>query len=238
MDIIIGREEHASEPRLRLIVEGKEKFLATQTQVPKTVSRRHCVLSVNGDEITVTNMKEGVNPIYVNGQEVERKRIRKDDKLQLGNEMYSIDVAAILSALNNNDDGSVSIAHLEKVYNDYLENKDRLSRMLSLKNNISRFASVLLLATGMMIKSPAPEPGQADGVDLLTILRWSLLAISLIMALLGFSDVNNSKKQRELHEQFLNEYECPKCGKSFGNMRYKDLAKYVACPSCKTKFKH
>lgn len=231
MDIIIGREEHASEPRLRLIVDGKEKFLATNTHVPKTVSRRHCKLSVNGSEFVIENMKEGVNPIYVNGQEVERKRIKKEDKIQLGREQYSVDVAAILSILDNLDD-SVSIVHLEKVYNDFQDAKLNMQIRERKLNAISRFSGLITTA-GILC---AVIPSMAN-------LRTISLVIALIAGLvLAFVAMGDSKKTplkiKEMTEKFQDEYVCPKCGKPFGNIRYKDLAKYVACPGCKVKFKH
>lgn len=235
MEIIIGREEQTSEPRLRLIIDGKERFLATKTHVPKTVSRRHCVLSVNGDEILIKNMKEGVNPIYVNGQEVERKKIKREDIIQLGPEKYSVDVAAILTALNGGTDESVSIAHLEKVYKDYNETIVKMQERDRKNNAVSRIVSLLLMGIGAM---SFMIPTSSDNGIFIKVLRVTLFAVAIIMAIIGFRDTGNPRKLQELKDKYLDDYVCPKCGKSFGNLRYKDLAKYVACPSCKVKFKH
>lgn len=235
MEIIIGREEMTSEPRLRLIIDGKERFLATKTHIPKTVSRRHCVLSVNGDEILIKNMKEGVNPIYVNGQEVERKKIKREDIIQLGPEKYSVDVAAILAALNGGTDESVSIAHLEKVYKDYNETIVKMQERDRKNNAVSRIVSLLLMGIGAM---SFMIPTSSDNGVFIKVLRVTLFAVAIIMAIIGFRDTGNPRKLQELKDKYLDDYVCPKCGKSFGNMRYKDLAKYVACPSCKVKFKH
>lgn len=231
MEIIIGREEHASEPRLRLIIGGKEKFLATQTHVPKTVSRRHCVLSVNGDAIVVKNMKEGVNPLYVNGQEVECKRIKKEDKIQLGNDMYSIDVATILSVLDNTE-GAVSIAHLEKVYNDFQNMKLNMQIRDRRLNAISRFSG--LITTAGIVCTVIPSLSHIRTISLVIA-----LIAGLVLAIVAMGDSKKTPlKIKEMTDKFQDDYVCPKCGKSFGSLRYKDLAKYVACPSCKVKFKH
>lgn len=231
MKIIIGREEQTSEPRLRLIVDGQEKFLATKTHVPKTVSRKHCELTVNGEDIVVRNITDK-NTLFVNGQEVVQKKIMKDDKIQLGSGMYTIPVSAILSALGGSVQEAVSIAHLEKVYNDYWAKKDKLSRDIALKNNIARVTSLFAMMIGMLMNSSASP--------VLKTLRFVLYGFAVLMALCGFSDINNSKKHRELDDMFKDNYSCPnpKCQRTFGNMRYKDLVKYVACPHCKVKFKH
>lgn len=236
MEIIIGREEKATAPRLRLSVDKKEKFLATKTHVPKTVSREHCLLSVNGDEIVIQNMKVGLNPVYVNGQEIERKRVKKGDKIQLGPDMYTVDVASILSALSSNDDGAVSIAHLEKVYNDYYETIVTMQERDKKNNAVSRIISLLLLGVGFF-SSIIKIPGN---VFYINIAKATIFILAIIMAIIGFRDTSNPRKLQELKDKFLDAYVCPKCGKSFGNLRYKDLAKYVACPnpSCKVKFKH
>lgn len=236
MEIIVGREEKTSEPRLRLIIDGKERFLATKTHVPKTVSRRHCVLSVNGDEILIKNMKEGVNPIYVNGQEVEQKRIKKEDIIQLGLEKYSVDVVAILAALGGGTGESMSIAHLEKVYNDYYETIVKMQERDRKNNAVSRIISLLLMGFGV-ISFMIPTSGSGDGI-FINVMRVTLVAVALIFAIIGFRDTSNPRKLQELKDKFLDDYVCPKCGKSFGSLRYKDLAKYVSCPSCKVKFKH
>lgn len=234
MDIIIGREEHTSEPRLRLIVDGKEKFLATKTHVPKTVSRRHCLLSVNGDEIVVKNMKEGANPIFVNGLEVERKRIKKEDIIQLGLEKYSVDVAVVLSVLN--DDGAVSIAHLEKVYNDYNETIVKMQERDRKNNAVSRIVSSLLMGAGA-ISFVIPTSDNGIG-NFINVIRVTLFAVAIVLAIIGFRDTSNPRKLQELKDKYLDDYVCPKCGRSLGTIRYKELAKYVACPYCKVKFKH
>ena len=232
MDIIIGREEHATEPRLRLIVGGKEKFLATNSAVPKSVSRKHCMLSVNGDEIIIKNMKEGVNPIYVNGQEWESKRITKSDKIQLGKDMYQVDVAAILSALTDTVGDGVSIKHLKKVWDDFQEAKLNMQIRERRLNAISRFSG--LITTVGLICAFIPS---------LAHMRILSLAVAFITGLvLAIVSLRDSKetplKTMELTNKFQDDYVCPKCGKSFGNMRYQDLEKYVACPACKVKFKH
>lgn len=231
MDIIIGREEHTSEPRLRLIVDGKEKFIATTTKVPKSVSRRHCELSVNGEEIVIKNMKEGVNPIYVNGQEVERKKIKREDKIQLGKDMYSVDTSAILAALDGGD-GGIDISCLEKVWNDYQNAKMQIQIRERKLNAVSRFSGVIT-SVGILC---AIIPALAN----VRVLSICVTIISgCVLSFIAFRDSTETpKKLQELADKFQDDYACPKCGKSFGNLRYKDLAKYVACPGCKVKFKH
>lgn len=234
MEIIIGREEKATAPRLRLLVDKKEKFLATKTHVPKTVSREHCLLSVNGDEIVIQNKKVGLNPVYVNGQEIERKRVKKGDKIQLGPDMYTVDVDSILSALSCNDDGAVSIAHLEKVWNDYQNAKMKIQIRERRLNAISRFSGVIT-SVGILC---AVIPSLAH---IRTLAICITIISGAVLSIIAFRDSEKTpKKLNELAEKFLDDYVCPKCGKSFGNLRYKDLAKYVACPnpSCKVKFKH
>lgn len=231
MKIIIGREEQTSEPRLRLIVDGQEKFLATKTPVPKTMSRKHCELTLNGEEIVVRNITDN-NTLFVNGQEVVQKKIKKDDKIQLGSGMYTIPISAILSALGGGEQEAVSIAHLEKVYNDFQQAKLDMQIRERKMNALSRFSG--LITTAGLICALIPS--------LASIRVFSLVlafVAGLVLSLVAFRDSTKTpNKIKEMADKFHDDYVCPKCGKSFGNMYYSDLAKYVACPSCKIKFKH
>ena len=72
MEIIIGREEGAR--RLHCIAGGREFNLGVAGSVPTSVSRKHCKLVINGDRLSIENLKD-LNVTFVDGNQVFSKVI-------------------------------------------------------------------------------------------------------------------------------------------------------------------
>ena len=98
MDIIIGRESGAAEPRLCLKTGNITKYIGAAGSVPRSVSRSHCVITLDeGNNLSIKNVSDQ-NALYVNGMEYKSKSITDSDLVELGPEKYRLDVTAVIKA--------------------------------------------------------------------------------------------------------------------------------------------
>ena len=92
MDIVIGRESGAAEPRLCLKTGTTTKYIGAAGSVPRSVSRSHCVISIDGNNNLTINNVSDQNALYVNGMEYKSKSISETDLIELGPEKYRLDI--------------------------------------------------------------------------------------------------------------------------------------------------
>ena len=93
MEIIIGREEGTR--RLHCIVDGREFNVGQAGCVPVSVSRKHCMITINGSNISIENLKPQ-NITFVDDSQIFSKGITATSKVQLGNEKYPIPLQQII----------------------------------------------------------------------------------------------------------------------------------------------
>ena len=133
MDIIIGRESGVAEPRLCLKTGNITKYIGAAGSVPRSVSRSHCVITLDeGNNLSIKNVSDQ-NALYVNGMEYKSKSITDSDLVELGPEKYRLDVTAVIKAFktpastpSNNSAPNVksyNISSLKRVWNDYTQAK-------------------------------------------------------------------------------------------------------------------
>ena len=122
MELIIGRESQKN--RLRISVDNQDFFLGDIGSVPQSVSRQHCklVIKEKGNYV-ITTIK---NMTYVNGTEIESKHISDNDRVELGNDRYYLNIAAILKMVSSASPATYSIQHLQKVWNEFHDTKLRI----------------------------------------------------------------------------------------------------------------
>lgn len=63
MEVIIGRESGVAEPRLCIKIGNTTKYMGAPGSVPKSVSRSHCVISIDGDNMRINNISDQ-NALY------------------------------------------------------------------------------------------------------------------------------------------------------------------------------
>ena len=73
MDLIIGRESGADNPRLAIEQNGKTYYWGKPGSVPKSVSRRHCHIISGDDSRLVVEDITTNNFIYINGSDCKKK---------------------------------------------------------------------------------------------------------------------------------------------------------------------
>lgn len=231
MEIIIGREEGAR--RLHCIAGGRDFNLGIAGSVPTSVSRKHCKLIINGDKLSIENLKD-LNVTFVDGSQVFSKVITANSHVQLGNEKYNLPLKEIIGlvapqkttkqskpAKPEKKVPTFSLAPLEAVWNEY----DRLKLELQQENENKAKKQQRKMGIRMAL-SIIPQIGP------------------LASAIMGATMMSSSKKEsnvvllRKLDEELDNTYKCPnpECGRPFGPTPYRRLKFTTKCQYCGCKY--
>lgn len=239
MDIIIGRESGTTAPRLCIKQGDKSFFLGAPGSVPKTVSRSHCLLQITGDQMTISNVSDS-NSVFVNGLEYKTKTISKNDLIELGPERYRLAITEVLALCQRGtkqqnpgmEVKTFHIAHLKNIWEQYINNKDRIQKRDSDVSALRGLPSVLsmsALAAGLLVK-------EMDDTFRAILITCALL-LTIVFTYIAFKNGRNKPTLvRELDEKFQDEYICPNCKHFLGQKSYKMVLKDGGCPWCKSKF--
>lgn len=231
MEIIIGREEGAR--RLHCIAGGREFNLGVAGSVPTSVSRKHCKLIINGERLSIENLKD-LNVTFVDGNQVFSKVITANSHVQLGNEKYNLPLKEIIAlvapkkttkpskpAKSEKEVPIFSLAPLEAVWNEFDRKKLELqqeneNRAKKQKNMIG----VRMALCGALSWIPYLGPVTS------TILGATMMSSS--------NNESNAVLLRKLDEELDNTYKCPnpECGRPFGPIPYRRLKFTRKCPNC------
>lgn len=245
MEIIIGREEGGR--RLHCIV-GKREFNVGQAgSVPMSVSRKHCKIIVNGNNITIENLKPQ-NVTFVDGNQIFSKGITSTSKVQLGNEKFTVPLQQILhmvSGVPANPAGAAqnpsqpavqtySLRPLKAVWEEYDNKKIAIQEAAAKSANMSRLQGILSMS-GMCI-------GFIPGIDqtLRIVIVIAALGIAVYFFFKGMSNDIVQKQIRDLDEEYAKKYKCPNpnCGKPFGTLPYRQIEYNKQCFACGCKYTH
>lgn len=227
IELFIGRESGAEKPRLAVTRDGKTDYYGKPGSVPKSVSRRHCMVTVNDDQsVTIEDITEN-NYMFVNGADCKRrKNVRMDDRIELGPDRYVLELDAIIKGLSAQQ--TWHIAHLEKIYNDYHQTKLDIQIKQWKISALTSLPGVLMMTSAIL-------------AVFLPAVRFLMIAIAVAFAI-AFAVIRsrntNPLKLKKLDEDFRESYVCPNptCGRFLGSMTYKDLLKNRVCPYCKAKY--
>lgn len=232
--LIIGRKEPTKElnvvAKSPLVKGGSTTFTFGQPgSVPQTVSREHCQIDVDEKtgEMRVTNLKNDVNPLYVNGLQVNVKDLRPTDLLELGPNRYVVPLHDVLSKLPT----PVSVGHLKAIYNNYHDTqlKYKINReRLNAASTITGIFTMSAMAVSFIPNVPKVVRLVLYGVAL-------LLAISFCILRLAAS--KGPKYLDDLTMQYQKDYVCPECGCYLGSKTYDMLMQHGKCPNCRKLFK-
>lgn len=235
MEFIIGRESGNS--RLQITADnGTIKYLGNIGSVPKSVSRQHCKLVVDSNGgYTLTNIKPE-NSTLVNGIAIMQKHVTSTDKIELGKDNYSLNLSSVVQLFaqvkesnNAQVSQSYSIAHLEKVWNDYNQAKLNAQIQQAKENAISSVSGLFSMA--------AIIAGFIPGVPLGLRITIYIVAFSLA-GYFFYSRVRKAsyypKFFQELDAKFHKDYVCPNpsCHRFLSYQPYDDLKKTKKCYSC------
>lgn len=240
MDIIIGREEGIR--RLHCIANGKEFNIGTAGCVPQSVSRKHCVISLDSTgKLSIRNLNDN-NITYVDGTQVLSKSINADSLVQIGNEKFPIPIAQIISLatgkpVSKSADTNIptySLLPLKAIWDEYDRKRMEIQEEAAKSANKQRLQGILSML-GMCI-------GFIPGIDqkLRIIIIVAALAIAVYFFVKGQTNDSVQKQLHDLDEELTNKYKCPnpKCGKPFGAIKYKQIEFNQKCFACGCKYTH
>ena len=153
MEIIIGREEGAR--RLHCIVDGREFNVGQAGCVPASVSRKHCKITINGNNMSIENLKPQ-NITFVDDSQVFSKGITETSKVQLGNEKYTVPLQQVIQlATGTSATGSgttqqpkaetptFTLKPLKEIWDEYDRRKLEIQEAAAKSANMSRLQGIL-----------------------------------------------------------------------------------------------
>lgn len=197
------------------------------------MSRQHCKLTIdeNGGMI-LSNLKSGVDT-YVNGLQIESKRISMNDRVELGQDRYMLNLDVIKKIVDAANPSSYFIRHLEEVWEKNHEEKLKIQIKLRKEGAIRTITgtfSVLAIVCSMVfpnvpyVREILFSLGASFGV------YWGILNFITAPKLPKYLD--------ELDRKFHEDYVCPnpRCQHFIGYQPYRDLERSHKCPYCGAKF--
>lgn len=247
MEIIIGREEGAR--RLHCIADGREFNVGQAGCVPTSVSRKHCRITVNGNKISIENLKPQ-NITFVDGNQVFSKEISSSSKVQLGEERCTIPLQQILQLATGkpvtpanaqspstkpaNNVPTFTLRKLKPVWEEYESKKLEIQNSAAKAANMSRLQGILSMF-GMCI-------GFIPGIDQTFRIIIIIAALSVAVYFF-FQGMSNNSVQNQLHnldKERDRKYVCPnpECERPFGNIPYRQIEYNKQCLACGCKYTH
>lgn len=231
-EYIIGREKGTDSPRLAVYFDGNVTYLGRPGCVPQSVSREHCKLTIDDEgKIKIEDITSN-NYIYVDGAECKKRgNLSPDDVLELGPDHFKLNVGTILKEVNSQM--SWHIGHLEKIYDDYQQEKiDDQVRRAKL-NAYSMLPGVLSMAS-LGLTLAFPNSPTIRGIMIASAAV--LMVVFLLIRLRSASADPIAAKEKE--DKFRSIYVCPNpaCGHFLGPTPYRDILKGRMCPYCRSKF--
>ena len=229
MDLIIGRESGVENPRLAVEQNGKVSYWGKPGSVPNSVSRKHCHVTIDDDTAIIIEDITSNNFLYVNGLDCKKKGgLKISDTIELGPDKYRLDLEGIVKGLASQQ--SYSIAHLEKIYDAYQQERINTQVSQGKLNALSALPGILSMTSiGLALIIPTAR------IVMIVIAALFMLAFALIR----YRNASKLPKQaKKLEESFRERYVCPNpsCGHFLGMTPYKELLKNRTCPYCKAKF--
>lgn len=250
--ILVGKEPGQGRLLVAIPGTGKTAAIGSPGSVPNCVSRckptenvAHAKITIdqNGN-ITLSNMKSQ-NVTFVNGSEIQSKRITQSNTVELGKDRFSVSVPMVLEtakkivgAVPNPEPPKkkFNIKHLEGVWERYEREIDRIAQQQQ--------------EMGKKRMLPIMVGSLSGGVStiLATFVAVNTLYVSLPVSALIFALYFSNYKKKDTSyeerkaatEKFTDEYACPnpECNKFLGNLSYKLLKKQYSmqCPYCKCEF--
>lgn len=230
MDIIIGREKSAQPGqkagRLKLTVNGKSACVGAFDSVNRYVSGEHCTLTINDDGSMLLKNLNMQNVTYVNGQQVNSKRVTFNDTIVLGGGNYVLPWEEIKKILPKQFD----VRHLQKLYADFEGQIEKLDEEQLRRNKIKAVTGVL---STIAIAASLVLGTIGGGLD-----TTKLVILIPIYAIIIFANVyyilkdDIPKKKRELKKAFEDQCVC-QCGYPLVYTSYKKIPS--VCPGCKSQ---
>lgn len=227
MDMIIGRDGATS--RLNVIINQSPKPVGTPQSVPKSVSRQHCIITIDDDGgIRIKNINPQ-NVTYVNGVAVMSKVITKGDKVELGADRYLLSWKLVEEAMPKVAD----ISDLQNVWDTYNYETKAIAQSTQRFQVVRGIVPVLTMSAVLIGYLSGGRGGAFYLIYLLVI------ALTIFFSWKAWKDIaNNDERREDIKDSFTRNYCCPNCGYFFGFQDYRILTRNMDnCPKCKATLK-
>lgn len=246
MEIIIGREE--GQHRLHIVSEGKELNIGTPECVPANVSRQHCQLLIDANNIiTIRNLKER-NVTFVDGVQIDQKRITASSQIELGASHYRINLEQILgmvrpghafrqSASQSHPQQSqlptYSLLPLKEIWEEYDKKRLAIQEDAARRANQQRLQGIVSMLGMTLGFLPV-------AIELRAICVVAALSLAIYFFVQGQNTESVQKQIHDLDEEYSKKYVCPNpsCGKPFGVAPYHQIKFNKQCFACGCKYTH
>lgn len=242
--IFIGKEP--GQGRLLVVLKINNQWKATTVgaleSVPNSVSRclpleekAHCSITMDANGgMVITNLKPQ-NVTCVNGIEYNSKKITENSHISLGKDNYSLDLAAVLDAVDKLiaalPPEPKSIKHLEQVWEEFETTNDTITLRQQQKANRRMLPMLIGSASGLI--APIMAIVSSTATLCVTI---PISIISFIIYFKNYTEKDTSVEDRKVAlNKFIDNYVCPheKCNHHYlGNQPYKVLRQNKKCPYC------
>lgn len=237
IQVLIGRESVNN--RLQLSTGNKTEQVGPMGAVPQSVSKQHCLLTIDDKGMTITN-RNIKNATYVNGIQVESSKVSQADVVELGYGHYVLNwhlVMDFVEKLQGSKPQEVDISGLEMVWQSYKHEQDQLQRTQTM-TNVLRGGLPILTIGGVALGFIINKEGKGTGGHMLIIYAIALI-LMVILFIKSFLDAKRIPEQKEeLNKKMLHRYACPKCHYFFGFQPYDVIKTNLdTCPRCKSKLK-
>lgn len=198
----------------------------------RSVSRKHCRLTDNGDgTFTLQNISETACT-YVDGREVVKTIVRPETVVQLGPTFRAKVVDLLPPAAVKKPE--FSLRPLKDVWDEYDQRKLAIQEGAAKQANMSRLQGILSMS-GMCIGF---IPGVPSALRVVIVI--AALAVTVYFFWKGMKSDSVQKQIRDLDEEFATKYKCPnpECGRPFGTLPYRSIEFNKQCIACGCKYTH
>lgn len=195
------------------------------------VSRYHARLFYEADGTIFIEDVGSTNGTFVNGSQIQKKRITHTDEIKLGNNY----ILPLIEALKCDDDYREEFAALKVVYDNYIQSKVKIQSSNQFKIRI--FQSIPFAIPGI-IGVVIGFLGKGSPQLFMLSLGIVICAPTIGIYLGAKQSAKIPQQLQDIANQFKIDYVCPKCGSFLGEIPWESLKNRKQCPvqSCRAKW--
>ena len=228
-ELLIGRE--SKENRLQLTLGSKVGVYGTVGSVPQSISRRHCILTIDDEKDTMKlSICKDSNQTYVNGVSIVVSTVNIGDVVELGFVRYRINWDFIMDFINKNKASlpkTADVRELENIWEKYKKQQSYYQAREKFTNLARSITPILTIGSVFLERFGIKK----YAIVIVVIFLIVLTAISFYDSL-----YNIPRKRDKLNKKMIDEYTCPNCHYYFGSQPYEVIkANLEVCPRCKAK---